>query len=247
MSWRDARRLGERFFACPAACVLGLALSVACPGARADDFQFQVNATSARIKRGIDESHNRPSVGLSANWYPGTGWFAGLSTWTVNLPRASSVGAEWVAGAGYQWRWAGDWSLRTMLAHYQFTHVARAGRLEYDEAMLIGGWRDTLFASVTVSPNTAYGPSPRTLAYSYNLVGHFPLAGGWSTATGLGYYDLHAGLGAGYVYYNAGLLYQYRALQLLVGYVGTRAPERLQYALGPALTHRWIAQVSYAF
>jgi uncharacterized protein (TIGR02001 family) len=247
MSWRDARRLGERFFACRAACVFGLALSIVCQSARAEDLQFQVNATTDRIKRGINESHKRPSVGLSANWYPGTGWFAGLSTWTVNMPRANSVGAEWAANAGYQWRWAADWSLSTMLAHYQFAHVAGAGRLEYDEAMVIGAWRDTLFASVTASPNTSYSHSPRTLAYSYNLVGHFPLAGRLSAATGLGYYDLHAGLGTGYVYYNAGLLYQYKALQLLVSYVGTRAPERLEYRLGPALTHRWIAQVSYAF
>lgn len=217
------------------------------PSARAGDaWHFQAGATTDRLNRGIDLSQDEPSVDLSASWYPGTGPFAGVSGWTVRPFYGTSLGAEFVADAGYGWR-SGDWSTQAMVLHYQFAHTPIATRLEYDEGALEVGWRDALFASVTVSPNTTYGGSPRTLALTYNLVGHYPLAHGFSATAGIGYYDLHAGLAGGFLYDDVGLDYQFRALQLQVAYFGTQAPVGIQRRFGPMLVHRWVMQASWSF
>ena len=217
------------------------------PFAHADDvWHFQVGGTTDRLHRGIDMTHGEPSVDVSASWYPGTGPFAGVSGWTVRPLPGYPLGAEFVADAGYGWR-AGDWSARAMVLHYQFAHTPHAAALEYDDVGLEVEWREAVFASVTASPNTSYGGSPRTLALSYNLVGHYPLAHGFSAIAGVGYFDLHAGLGSGFVYDDIGLNYQYRALQLQVAYFGTQAPPGIQARFGPLLVHRWVAQVSWSF
>lgn len=217
------------------------------PSASADDaWHFQMGGTTDRLNRGINLSQGDPSVDVSASWYPGTGPFAGVAGWTVRPFRGGPLGAEFVADAGYGWR-AGDWSTRAMGLHYQFAHTPVATRLEYDEACLELAWREAVFASVTVSPNTSYGGSPRTLALTYNLVGHYPLAHGFSATAGVGYYDLHAGLGSGYLYDDIGLNYQYRSLQLQIAYFGTEAPASILARIGPMLVHRWVAQVNWSF
>lgn len=211
------------------------------------NWQFQVNATTDRINRGLDESDDLPSVGAGAVWYPGTGLFAGASAWTVKLFDGAPLGGEFLAHVGYAWRWQADWDLSAMLTHYQFEHSFMASHFEYDEAILTGSWRDFVFACISASPNTAYGESPRTWAYSYNLVTHVPLSHGFSAIAGLGYYDLQAGLGTGFVYDNIGLGYQSHDVTFEVAYYGTRAPARLQAMLGSMLVHRWTAQVSWLF
>lgn len=253
---RTALRLRQRYShlsfgqRLPVGRRLALALSMlvaSVPAARASDtWHFQLGATTDRINRGLDMSHNEPSVDAAVSWYPGTGPFAGVSAWTVRPMSGSPIGAEFLANAGYGWR-RGDWGAKAMLLHYQFAHIPRATRIEYDEVGFAGSWRESLFASVTVSPNTAYGGSPRTLALTYNLVGHLPLAHGFSATAGVGYYDLHAGLGSGFVYDDIGLIYQYRSLQFQLAYFGTQGPERIKARLGPMLVHRWVAQVSWSF
>lgn len=217
------------------------------PAARASDaWQFQAGGTTDRINRGIDLTQGEPSVDASISWYPGTGPFAGLSGWTVRPFVGKPMGAEFVANAGYGWR-TGDWEAKAFVLHYQFAHTPVATRLEYDEAGLEAGWREFLLASVTASPNTAYGGSPRTLALTYNIVGHYPLAHGFSLTAGLGYFDLHAGLGAGFFYDDIGLNYQYRSVQLQIAYFGTQSPARIEQRFGRMLVHRWVAQVSWCF
>ena len=232
-------------FAAPLLALLAAAIMV--PSAWAEDaWHFQVGGTTDRLNRGIDLSQGDPSVDVSASWYPGTGPFAGVSGWTIRPFSGTSLGGEFVADAGYGWR-TGDWSAQAMVLHYQFAHTPEATVLEYDEAGLELGWREVAFASVTASPNTSYAGSPRTLALTYNLVGHYPLAHGFSATAGIGYYDLHAGLGGGFFYDDVGLNYQYRSLQLQIAYFGTQAPASIQARFGPFLVHRWVAQVSWSF
>lgn len=229
-------------------CAIALAAAVAStPSARAsDDWSFQVGGTTDRINHGIDLSRNEPSVDVSANWYAGAGPFFGASAWTVHPFSGTSPGAEFAVDGGYGWR-AGDWSVRAMGMHYQFAHTPEAALLAYDDVGLEVGWREAVFASVTASPNTSYGGSARTLALTYNLVGHYPLAHGFSATAAVGYYDLHAGLGSGFFCGDIGLNYQYRSLQMQVAYFGTRAPAGIQARLGFLLVHQWVAQLSWSF
>ena len=232
-------------------CAALLTLTVLCCPAPAmaafDDWQFDVHASTDRINRGIDQSDGQPSIGVGATWYPRTGVFAGASASSVKFFDGAPIGAEFIANAGYIWRWDADWSLQAMLTHYQFAREPQSPHFEYDELALAGAWRDCLFASVTASPNTTYGPGSRTRAFSYNLGMHLPLPDGFSAIAGIGYYDLSAGVGTGFTYGDIGLAYQYQAVQFEVSYVGTRSPERLAAMFGPVLVHRWVAQVSWRF
>lgn len=232
-------------------CAAPLALAALCCPAPAmaafDDWQFQLQATTDRINRGLDQSDGKPSVGAEVSWYPGPGLFANASVSSVRFFDGAPLGAEFIANAGYSWRWAADWSLQAMLSHYQFAREPMASHFEYDEFALAGSWRDCLFASVTASPDTTYDLAPRSRAFSYNLGTHLPLPAGFSAIAGIGYYDLSASLGAGFTYGDVGLAYQYQAVQFELSYVGTHGPERLESMLGSMLVHRWVAQVSWRF
>ncbi|HEV3426191.1 MAG TPA: hypothetical protein VG105_20850 [Paraburkholderia sp.] len=215
--------------------------------AASEDWQFQLSATSDRINRGLDQTSDKPSLGAEASWYPGAGAFANASVSSVRFFDAAPLGAEFIANAGYQWRWAADWSLQAMLSHYQFENQPLASHFEYDEIGLTGGWRDCLFASFTASPNTTYSLAPKARAFSYNLNAHLPLSYGFSAVAGVGYYDLNASLGAGFSYGDVGLVYQYRDVQFGISYVGTHGSERVDAMLGAMLVHRWVAQASWHF
>jgi uncharacterized protein (TIGR02001 family) len=215
--------------------------------AAASDWQYQLNATTDRINRGIDESAGQPSVGASVSWYPGAGWFTDLSAWTIQLAPGMPIGAKIALGPGYGWRPNADWSLQAMLTHYQFANVQQSSHFNYDDLALAAGWRDCVFASITASPNTSYGPFSRARAFSYNLTTRMLLPDGFSLISGIGYYDLRASAGAGFGYGNLGVAYQFNSVQFQLSYFGTLSGDRARETMGPVLVHRWVAQVSWHF
>lgn len=228
-----------------AACVLLPQAAAAEP----NGWQFEVSGATGATTRGIVESDKTPTVGVGANWYPdpGGGFFIGASAVTMRSTHFPETGAKLVANAGYTWRVHGDWSLQTIVSRYQFEHVPFAARLDYDEVALRGAWRDTVFATVTASPDTAFGASPKSRAFSYDVAGRLPLARGFSATAGIGYYDLRAQLGDGFVYADAGLTYEYGAMQVDLWYIGTHASAQMQAQIGSLLAHRWIADVIWHF
>lgn len=213
--------------------------------AASDDWQFEAGVTTNKVTRGMDIGNRQPSVSAGANWYPGNGFFAGASAASLRSARRPTNGVEVVVNGGYGWRLAGDWSAQAMLSHYQFLQGSQSSRFNYDELVLTAGWRDSVFASVALSPNTGFGPSPSSRAVAYDLVGRLPLVHGWTATAGIGYYDLHSVLGIGYVYGNVGLTYQYRAWQFDVSYIATNNEAKAH--LGPGAANRWIADAIWHF
>jgi len=224
-----------------------LMVAWATPAAALDDWQFSAGAATDNITRGIDISAGQPSLFASAAWYPGSGVFAGASASSIRSLGSAQTGVEFVTDAGYVWRAGNDWSAQAMLADYRFTGVPFAYRIDYDELVLTAGWRDSVFASITVSPNTGGGPTPRLWAVSYDLVGRVPLSHGFSAMASVGYYDIAQETGSGYVYGNAGLTYQYRTLQFDVQYFTTRASAQMDMRMGAILVHRWVADMIWHF
>ncbi|OUE36403.1 hypothetical protein BZY94_40895 [Burkholderia territorii] len=218
-----------------------------------EDWQFDAMAATGRTTRGAETSDRQPSASFSASWYPGSGIFAGTSASTIRIVGTQTTGTEVTIYGGYGWRFTGDWSVQAMLSHYQFVHVPQAARYNYDEFVLTTGWRDSVFASVAVSPNTGFGPSPSTgggsspstFAISYDLVGRLPLVHGWTATAGVGYYDLRRVFGFGYVYGNAGLTYQFRTWQFDLSYIATSHQAKAR--LGPGAANRWVADVIWHF
>ncbi|MEQ5841872.1 TorF family putative porin [Paraburkholderia acidicola] len=234
------------FAASPIRWLASFALAVALHApAAAADWQFEISAATDKVSRGMELSDGRPSATLAASWYPGNGFFAGVSASSVRVFPAAPTGVEFSTDVGYAWRTVDDWSVGLMLSHYQFLGGSEAARYNYDELVLTTGWHDLVFASVAVSPDTAFGWSPRSFAVSYDLVGHVPLVHGWMATAGIGYYDLHSVTGSGYVYGDAGLTYQYRALQFDLLYVLTNGEAKKQF--GSSVSDRWVADVIWHF
>jgi uncharacterized protein (TIGR02001 family) len=227
---------------------LSIAMTGTSPAAAADDWQFEAGAATDYYSRGIEASYRQPSVHVAGTWYPGSGFFAGASATSIRFDDTPQTGAEFISNAGYVWRFGGDWSAQAMLADYRFVKVPLAHRDDYDELVLTAGWRDSVFASIALSPNTGFGMSPRSRAVAYDIVGRLPLGHGFSATAGIGYYDIGAELGGGYVYGNAGLTYQYRAWQFDATYVASRASAPVRASiLGSGLNDRWIADVIWHF
>ena len=134
-----------------------------------------------------------------------------------------------------------------MLADYRFLRTSFANRVSYDELLLSEAWRDAVYASVSLSPNVGLGPSPKSWAISSDLVGHLPLAHGFSITTGIGYGDVRQEVGSGVLYGNAGLTYQYRSVQFDIMYVATRVSETLRAKLGKLVVNRWVADFIFHF
>lgn len=235
-AWRAASRL-----------VLACVVVWPKPAAAFDDWQFELGAATDNVSRGLDLSYQQPSVHAAANWYPDGGLFAGVSAASVRMAGDSLTGVEAVTDAGYVWRFGSDWSTQAMLSDYRFAHMRLGYRDDYDEAVLTAGWHDELYLSVAFSPNTGFGPSRRSWAMAYDLTGRLPLIHGFSATAGIGYYDVSAELGAGYVYGNAGLTWQYRAMQFDVMYVATHAPAEVKAWMGNTLVNRWIADAIWHF
>ena len=234
--------------ACTLPIFLALLMAVTRPAAAAmDDWRFEVSAASARTTRGIDDSGGQPVIGASASWYAAGGLFAGISTSTFKVISSSQTGAEIIASGGYERRIAGDWTVQASLTHYQYVHMSAASRMNYDEAAVRGGWRDSLFVSVTASPNTGFDSSPRLRAFSYNIAGRLPLTFGFSTTVGIGYYDLSAQKGVGYVYGNAGITYQRGAAQFDLWYIFTHDSATANARLHHMLYNGLIADVIWHF
>jgi len=232
---------GGRLAALALTVVLMLAGVVPAPAlAITNDWAFEAGIASAKMSRGVDISYQEPSVSAAANWYPNSDIFAAASVATYRMGN-TVTGVESVDNLGYRWRLRSDWSAQAMYSHYQFLRAPQAAHMNYDELVLTAGWHDAVYASVAVSPNTAFGPSPRALALAYDLVGRLPLVGGWTASAGIGYYDLHQQLDIGYVYGNAALTYQCRAWQFDVGYYMTNGVARA--TLGHAASNRLVADV----
>ncbi|WP_158244538.1 TorF family putative porin [Paraburkholderia rhynchosiae] len=234
-AWRVGWRVASR----------AASVGAATRAAASEDWQFEAGIATDKVTRGMDISYRQPSVNVAANWYPGNGFFAGASAASIRFDQTRTTGAEFVANVGYGWRLANDWSAQAMLAHYQFTRVPSAARFNYDELVLTAGWRDSVFASIALSPNTGFGPSPSSRAVSYDLVGRLPLVHGWTATAGIGYYDLHSVIGIGYVYGNVGLTWQFRSWQFDVAYIATNSEAKT--TLGPGASNRWIADAIWHF
>ncbi|GLU31302.1 hypothetical protein WKR88_15270 [Trinickia caryophylli] len=231
------------------AVLAGLAFVLPSPAVASDAWQFELSAATGAVTRGLVDSNKAPTVGVGANWYPDPsgGFFIGASALSIRNSAFSQTGAKIVADAGYTWRLDADWTLQAIVSRYQFARVPFAGRMAYHELELRGGWRDFLFASLTASPDTAIGWSSKTRAFSYDVAGRLPLEHGFSATAGIGYYDLRAQVGGGYVYADAGLTYQYRTVQFDLWYIGTQAPAATRARMGPLLSHGWTADVVWHF
>lgn len=226
--------------------LLMLAMAPARALAGSEDWHFTLSAASDKLLRGLDLSNGHPYVEAAASWYAGPGPFADVSVSSFALlGHDRSSGAQLVADAGYSWRLDSAWSAQVMVAHYQSWNTPTPQHMNYQELALSMGWRDTVVASVAVSPHATIGPLQPAYTLAYDLVGRLPLRHGLTATAGVGYYDLHAAAGTGYGYGSVGLSYQRGPMQIDFKYVATVGAAKAH--LNGALDNRWVGQLMWHF
>jgi uncharacterized protein (TIGR02001 family) len=229
--------------------LLSLLALQAFPAARAAEWGGSVGATSDFVYRGLTLSDNKPSAQIDLHYFSQAGWFAGVTAASVERNRQDSTSAQLDAYAGYAWSPTDPWSLRLFGVHHDDPWNNPGGRYNYDEVSGTVAYADRLFLSMSVLPDLSienqYGRVDRRAALTYDLALHQPLIGALSANAGVGYYDLRWVADSGYVYWDAGLAYDFGKLQLDVSYIGTDHTARSLF--GSMAVNRLVASLLWHF
>ena len=218
--------------------------SYACAGA--ENWHFKLSAASDKVLRGLELSDGHPYTEAAASWNAGSGAFADVAlSRFAGFGEGSPAGAQFVADAGYGWRIEPNWSAQVMVSHYQSLGSPITQRMDYQEFALTAGWRDSLYASIAMSPHATLGTLQSTRTLAYDLVGRLPLAHGFTASAGIGYYDLQAFADDSRTYGNVGLSYQLGEVQFDVMYMVATSPAKER--LKGALNSRWVSQITWHF
>jgi uncharacterized protein (TIGR02001 family) len=204
--------MGRRLFPPPE---LGLGFAALCLlafAARADDSVTGMVATGTDyVFRGVSQTYGGATLQGAVNYQHSSGWFAGV--WASNVdpyPFAASF-AEVNVYAGIGWSLAPEWTAHASYTRYLYAWDHRPKPYDYGELALSLAFEDRLTATISYEPDsTRYS----TLGYvrdrpsfAYEIAGRWPLARGFATVAGVGYYDLTHLYGVGYWSGNAGLSY----------------------------------------
>jgi uncharacterized protein (TIGR02001 family) len=212
----------------------------------------QVAATTDYVFRGVSQSRGASAVQGDVHYQTEDGWVAGLWGSTVDLNPGKGATTELNFYGGRAWPLGGDWSARLTVVDYVYPNDGATFSYDYVEVIGSVAWLDRVVASIAWSPNTSrfsslYGTvSEDGTAWTYELVGRWPLRGGLSATGSLGYYDLTDLFHMGYSYGSAGLSYNRDSLQLDAGYFLTEREAREQFGSEVA-GNRWSLSVSWRF
>lgn len=209
-----------------------------------------LGATSDYVYRGVTQSDNLPAAQADLHYYGASGWFAGLWSSTVKRFPDAPVTAQFDAYLGYGWPLTSDWTTRVFAVHHEYPWNNPHHQYNYDELSGTVAWSDRAALTVAFSPDFSvqgpYDNASGRAALSYDLSLHQPLYRALSANAGLGYEDLRWVVGSGYVYWNAGLGYDFGRVQLDLSYIGTNGYARGLYYPGQAV-NRLVAGVLWHF
>lgn len=220
--------------------------SAACAGSWGGSLGF----TSDYVVRGLSQSAGRIAGSIDLHYHSQERWYAGLFAASVRRSDSQDLGAELSPYIGYGLNWPSGWNLDLNAAHYAYPGDHPRSHYDYDEFTSSLQYRERLFLTLSLSPDTP-AESPRGSvsgrpAVAYDVGLRQPLLWGAALEAGLGYYDLHRVVGAGFVYWNAGLGYDIGAVHLNLAYIGTGHSAENLLVSQPA-TNRWVGSAIWRF
>jgi uncharacterized protein (TIGR02001 family) len=195
-----------------------------------------VTLASDNLLRGVSRSSNDPAISADAQVQFASGIFGGLWASTSRVREADDTTVELAATLGFAAALRGNWSIRGSYAHYESPWQHRADFYRYDELTLDLRYRESLFFSVSYSPNTSrygsgYGPSWDGETFAYEASYQHSLGSGLRAHAGVGYYDLSDLFGESYWYGSIGLGWSWRHWQADLSWVDTDdSAESVSYA-----------------
>lgn len=236
-------------FACILCIVAQGGTLSALPVSAADSWGGSVAITTDYIYRGISQTGEQPAAQAGVRFQSSSGWNAGMWGSSVDFPTSSGNAYEVDLHAGYAWSLSPDWSAQIGAVHYAYLNDGGAG-YDYDELTVSISFEQRVTASVAWSPNTSrhngwqYVAEKQAVAYELSLLQ--PLHPRWSVCAGVGYYELHDLLDAGYWFWSTGLAFTWAGMQVDVLHIDTDSTgTRLFWRQGSG--SRWTAALSWRF
>jgi uncharacterized protein (TIGR02001 family) len=233
-----------------AAAALSMA---AAPAARAEGWGGSITGTTDFVVRGLTQTQNEPTLIGDIHYNDARGWYGGIWVAGVRIDPYHPKSAEVTGYLGRQWRFRDDWSLNTAFVHYDYPWTTDRAQYNYDEATATVAWSNRVSASVIASPDAAADTQIAQVrgrvALAYELALHQPLPrplGAASINAGAGYDDLRWLFGTGYVYWNAGVAYDFGVFQLDLSYIGTNGVAKSLFYDG-VTADRGIATLTWRF
>jgi uncharacterized protein (TIGR02001 family) len=218
-------------------------------GFAGDRWGGSVALTTDYLLRGISQSNGAAAIQGDLHYRTPKGWFVGVWSSTVDVDEADGTTAELNLYAGHAWQPADDWSISVTVGRYAYPWNTRSQLYEYDELKALAAYRDLVFASFSLSPDTPLETelvSHRHTASSGELAVRLPLCRRISASAGVGRYSLHGGNGAAYWYWSSGLSYDFQPWQLEAGYFD--ASDEAWTLVDPGIPHgHWAATLLRRF
>lgn len=203
---------------------------------------------SDSVYRGVSQTRGQPALHAGAYRELGSRWSVGVGLSTIDPGTWVDASFELNGSISHLWVFGEDWSANAAYVYYLYPDA----RSEYEYQEWIGSltFRSRLTATIAFSPNISvysYGyMTSEEPAVSYELSTVHPFGEHWSAVAGIGYYDLHEVVGAGYLYWSAGLLFSWRSFQLDVLRIDTDSTARQLFGSDRA-GGRWSAALMWKF
>lgn len=219
------------------------------PAGARDDLGGSIAVTTDYIYRGISQTRGNPAIQGGIQLQSPAGWSVGVWSSSVDFGSRFSPSHEIDLHAARSWSLGPDWSAQLGLTHYEYPDD-RGASYDYDELLASLSFQQRITASVSWSPNLSrfaagtLARKRRALSYEVTLLQ--PLSAHWSLCAGAGHYDLRDLFGTGYWFWNAGVTFNWDALQIDLSRIDTDTTAERLFGY-QASGSRWTAALTWRF
>jgi uncharacterized protein (TIGR02001 family) len=225
------------------------AAALALSGARAQEVDATVGASSALLVRGVALGNGKPALQAGVSVDSADGWLAGLGVATLRPSSDQGWTTQLYARAGRSFRLDDDWSAQLAATHYAYPFDDYLRSFDRDEFGATLAWRDRVLGSVTALRQTTASPNGHRSGWAADLVLRQPL-GRWAGASfaltaGLGHQDQQRRAGFSYGYGHLGLGGRIGQVQFELSRVAT--DHRAHEWFGAAADSRWVGNLTVGF